>query len=184
VNQREHLLEQLWILRYQMGDNDALVLLVERYCGPLLYYVRRLIGDSHAAEDVLQDVWMTVVRELPRLRDRRSFAAWVYRIARNKVFRQLKRKGHLPIPTEDMEVEADAKEEGHFSPEEAALVHQCLESLPFQHREVLMLRFFEQMSYEQIAEVVGCRVGTVRSRLHYAKRALRKEIEEKSNGKR
>ena len=184
MNQREHLLEQLWILRCQTGDDAAFELLVERYQGPLRYYIRRLIGDSHAAEDVLQNVWMTVIRELPKLRDRRSFAVWVYRIARSKAFRQLKRKGHLPIPTEDMEVEADAKEEGHFSPEEAAVVHQCLGNLPFQHREVLMLRFFEQMSYEQIAGVVGCRVGTVRSRLHYAKHALRREIEEKSNGKR
>ena len=56
-------------------------------------------------------------------------------------------------------------------------MHRCLEALRPEHREVLLLRFLEEMSYESIAEVVGCSVGTVRSRLHYAKAALRREME-------
>ena len=64
-----------------------------------------------------------------------------------------------------------------FSPEDMAKVHICLQKLPPEYREVLMLRFLEQMSYQQISQVLNCKLGTVRSRLHYAKIALRKELE-------
>ncbi len=64
-----------------------------------------------------------------------------------------------------------------FSPEDAVKVHRCLKELLPEYREVLMLRFLEQMSYEQISQVINCRLGTVKSRIHYAKLALKKEME-------
>jgi len=64
-----------------------------------------------------------------------------------------------------------------FSPEDTAKVHRCLKELLPEYKEVLMLRFLEQMSYEQISQVINCRLGTVKSRIHYAKLALKKEME-------
>ncbi len=64
-----------------------------------------------------------------------------------------------------------------FSPEDAAKIHRCLKELLPEYKEVLMLRFLEQMSYEQISHVINCRLGTVKSRIHYAKLALKKEME-------
>ena len=70
-------------------------------------------------------------------------------------------------------VDPAAAEESDFSPEDAARIHAALDELPPEQREVLVLRFLEEMSYEQIASVVGCQLGTVRSRIYYGKRALR-----------
>ena len=177
VNQFERLREQLLVLQYQAGDSAALAELVERYHGPLLYFLRRMLPDRQGAEDVLQDTWLTVVRELFRLRQPKAFPAWLYRIARNKVYQQL-RKHNSFVPLKEEVAEAPAEEETEdFSADDAARVHECLERLPPEQREVLVLRFLEQMSYEDIAAVVGCPPGTVRSRIHYGKRALRREME-------
>ena len=71
----------------------------------------------------------------------------------------------------------DNGEDDDFSHEDATKVHKCLKELPLEYREVLMLRFLEQMSYQQISRVLNCKLGTVRSRLYYAKIALKKELE-------
>jgi RNA polymerase sigma-70 factor (ECF subfamily) len=77
------------------------------------------------------------------------------------------------------EIEAfqDTDEEPVFNAEDAAQVHAALDELAPEHREVLVLRFLEDMSYENIAQAIGCQIGTIRSRLHYAKRALRRALE-------
>jgi len=183
VDQSEKVRERLWILQYQTGDVNALELLVQQYQGPLRYYLRRLMGNDHEAEDILQDVWMTLVRELRQLRDPRTFSVWLYRITRNRAFRVLRRQGRLPqvsLKTDDDLPQDDSPE---FTAEDAADIHAALDKLSLEHREILVLRFFEDMSYEQLADLIGCNPGTVRSRLHYAKQMLRKQIEELSHGR-
>jgi RNA polymerase sigma-70 factor (ECF subfamily) len=71
----------------------------------------------------------------------------------------------------------NSSEDDVFSVEDAAKIHRCLKDLQPEHREVLMLRFLEQMPYQQISEVINCSLGTVKSRIHYAKLALKKEME-------
>ncbi|GAH84149.1 unnamed protein product [marine sediment metagenome] len=164
------------MLRYQAGDAAALEELVERYHGPLLYFVRRMVGDSRGAEDVLQDTWVAVVRNLRKLRNPDAFSAWLYRIARNKVYQRLRKRDRVLPLSQEVEATSAPEETGDFSADDAARVHECLERLRPEHREVLVLRFLEQMSYQDIATVVGCALGTVRSRIHYAKRALRREM--------
>ena len=172
----EQLRAKVLVLRAQLGDKDAFGRLFERYHGPVLYYVRRLLGDLDRAEDVLQDVWLTVYRQIGRLEEPLAFPVWLYRIARNKTIQRLRAK-RIEIPLEEhsaawAEVPAD-----DFTPEQAGQIHTCLEKLSRRHREVLVLRFMQQMKYEQIASVVGCSVGTVKSRLHHAKHKLRAEME-------
>jgi len=179
MNPFERLREQVLVLRYQAGDATALEELVERHYGPLLYFVRRMLGSSADAEDVLQDTWLAVLRNLRKLRNPEAFSAWLYRIARNRIYEQLRKsKPVLPL-SEEVETAVTPEENtDEFSADDAARVHQCLDKLRPEHREVLILRFLEHMSYQEIEAVVGCSLGTVRSRLHYAKRALRKEMEE------
>jgi RNA polymerase sigma-70 factor (ECF subfamily) len=181
VDRNDQFRQRLAILRYQLGDADALETLVQRYQGPLRYYLRRLMGSEHKAEDILQDVWMTVIRELKRLRDPGAFSVWLYRIARNRAFRLLRRQGRLPQVslTENDDLPQDDRLE--FTAEDAAAIHAALDNLSLEHREIIVLRFFEDMSYEQLASLIGCTTGTVRSRLHYAKKMLRKHIEELSH---
>jgi len=173
----DQLYERLLILRCQAGDPAGFAELVGLHNARLWYYVRKLWGDVHGAEDLLQDVWFDVFRGLPRLSEPEAFRAWLYRIARLRVFRWLRKRrpGWVPLAEADWVQEEPADDE--FCPEDVARIHVALSELAVEHREVIVLRFLEEMSYEEIAGVVGCPVGSVRSRLHYAKRALRVALE-------
>ena len=182
TDRHERLYESLLVLRCQAGDERAFVELVERYHGRLRLFLRQMLRDEHAAEDVLQDVWLDAFRGLGKLRDTAAFAGWVYRIARDRAHRVLRKHGGLRLLSlTDDEDAADipSVDEAGVEPDEPVLVNASLERLPHEQREVLLLRFIEGMSYVQIAAAVGCEVGTVRSRLHYGKRALKREFEGK-----
>jgi RNA polymerase sigma-70 factor (ECF subfamily) len=174
----EHLYEQLLVLRCQAGDEGAFEELVARYHPRLRYYLRRMLPRPDHADDVLQEVWLAVFRALPRLADPAALAAWLYRIARDKAAVQW--RGRTPERLFDVSdlVEEPSHDNG-FREEDAQEIHASLDLLPPEQREVLVLRFLEDMTYEQIAKVTGCPIGTVRSRLYYAKAALRKAIEER-----
>lgn len=176
MNKAAELIEQVLLLRCQIGDKDAFAELIERYERPLRYFINRLLDDSELTEDIFQDTWLTVIRRIHGLREIDAFPAWLYRIARNKVYQQLRKKRDASRLDENIAVE-DNDEDDVFSGEDAAKVHKCLKELPLEYREVLMLRFLEQMSYQQISQVLNCKLGTVRSRIYYAKIALKKELE-------
>ena len=176
MDSREQLIEQMLILRCQMGDKDALAGLIERYQRPLRYFVSRLLDDAQASEDILQDTWLTVIGRISGLKKPEAFSIWLYRIARNKVYYQLRRKKIWSELNENIAA-PNPNEEDVVSLEDVAEIHRCLGKLRSEHKEVLMLRFLEHMSYQQISQVVNCNVGTVRSRIYYAKLALKKELE-------
>jgi RNA polymerase sigma-70 factor (ECF subfamily) len=171
--------ERLLVVRAQAGDAEALAELVERYSPRLRYFLRKLVG-AEQAEDALQDVWLDVVRQLPRLKDPQALVAWLYRIARDRAYGLL-RKSRRAEPLDEASVADSAADEEEFSPQDAARIHAALDRLPPEQREVLVLRFLEEMTYEQIAGVVGCQLGTVRSRIHYGKQALRRFLEEEQD---
>jgi len=176
MNSSDKLIEQVLVLRCQIGDKDALAGLIERYQAPLRYFISRLSANPETAEDIFQDTWLTVIRRIHTLKKIDAFSTWLYRIARNKVYQQFRRKRKLFELNENITVPNNT-ENDVFSTEDAAKVHRCLKELLPEYREVLMLRFLEQMSYEQISQVINCRLGTVKSRIHYAKLALKKEME-------
>lgn len=172
----DRLFERLLILRCQARDAAAFEELVARYTPRLRYYLRKMLGDVQGAEDALQEVWLDAFRSITRLKEPAAFPAWVYRLARDRAFRTLRRR-RVHLPLEDFDLIDDAADSEEFTAEDAALIHTALDALLPEHREALVLRFVERMTYDQIAGVVGCHLGTVRSRLHYAKRALRRVIE-------
>jgi RNA polymerase sigma-70 factor (ECF subfamily) len=170
--------ERVLVLRCQTGDERAFEELVQRYHARLRAFVAKMLSDAYAVDDVLQDVWLDVFRKVVKLRDTGAFRAWVYRIARDRAYRHLRRRHRaVSLSIAGEASRGDAAAEVEFDSEEIRCVHASLDRLPLVHRDVLWLRFVEQMSYEQIATAVGCELGTVRSRLHYAKRALRELIE-------
>ena len=174
----KRLYEQVLVLRCQTGDAAAFAELVERYGPRLRYYLQRAFGRTDDAEDALQDVWFTVFRKIGGLVDPGAFNAWLYRIARNQAIAGLRRQRPTFRPVEEAEQVADpGAGEPSFSPEDGRRIHAALDDLAPEHREVLVLRFLEDMTYEDIAAVTGCHLGTVKSRLHYAKRALRRVLE-------
>lgn len=165
------------VLRAQLGDRDAYGGLFARYNPRLLYYLRRLVGSPADAEDVLQEVWITVVRKLATLEQPEAFRAWIYRIAHNRAISRL-RSGRGEPPLEELLDEhplaatAESEDEAALAGHDAEAIHAGLARLSPAHREVLTLRFLEELSYEEVADVVGCSLGTVRSRIHYAKKSL------------
>lgn len=165
-----------WIaLRCQAGEPDAfedLIAVMER---PLLYYAATLTGSQDSGLDVLQDVWVKALRGIHKLKDPGSLRSWLYTIthgvAVDRIRRNASRERAEQVELEDFE----EAEEPSFTEEDAAAIHQALSQIGLRHREVLVLHFLEDLSIGEIAAVVGCSEGTVKSRMHYAKRAM-KEI--------
>ena len=162
--------------RCQTGDKAAFEELFEIYQPRLKYYLRRLDGNSHI-DDRLQDIWLTVFRKIHKLKKGRSFGVWLYRIARNKVFDGHRKKDRFVRLPEDDEIPVSGSDEPTYDASDAVKVHTALNKLKPYHREVLTLYFIEQTSYQSIADVVDCSIGTVRSRMFYAKQSLRREME-------
>ncbi|MCF7956219.1 MAG: sigma-70 family RNA polymerase sigma factor [Phycisphaerae bacterium] len=166
--------------RCKKGERAAFEELFEMYQPRLKYYVRRLDSGGANIDDTLQDVWLTVFKKIKKLKDARCLNVWLYRIARNKVYDRFRRKDRfVSLPEEELAVSGG--DEPVFDADDAERLHHALNELKPYHREVLTLCFIEQMDYQSIAEVVDCRVGTVRSRIYYAKQSLRKEMD-KQNG--
>jgi RNA polymerase sigma-70 factor (ECF subfamily) len=178
-DEADRLYERLLVVRCQTGDEPAYRELIERYSPRLRYFLRKRLAHADRADDLLQDVWLDVFRQLPRLQDAAAFTAWIYQIARGKALLDVRRNGRLPIAAENLDLVAAADTEPTFLPEDAERIHAGLDRLNDEHREVLLLRFLEELSYEQIGRVIGSPVGTVRSRLHYAKQALARLLGEK-----
>ena len=175
----QEFLDQILILRCQLRDQQAFAELIDRYQRPLRYFIARLVGNPDLADEMSQETWLTVLSKIHTLRSAATFRVWLYRIARNKVYQELRRRKVTLELDENLEAPDDTGDEiGSF--EDAAQLHRCLEKLKPLHKEVLLLRFLEEMTYEQIADVLDCNIGTVRSRIFHAKLALKKELEESS----
>jgi RNA polymerase sigma-70 factor (ECF subfamily) len=177
MNVPDHLQESVLILRCQAGDEGAFEEIVSTYGPRLRYFLLKLLAGSDGVEDIVQEVWLDVYRGLARLRRPGSFRAWLYRIARDRAARVL--RGARPRPEHlGNEPLATSEPDGEpFTAEDAERIHAGLDRLSTEHREVLVLRFIEDLSYDEIAQITGSRVGTVKSRIHHAKRLLRRQIE-------
>ena len=143
----DRLYEQVLVLRCQTGDGAAFGELVERFAARLRYYVRTLLGKERQAdaEDVLQDVWLDVHRSIATLTDPGALEAWLYRVARNRTVRHLRRRVTPARTIEDGQVDREIDRAGDFSIEDAEAIHRALDGLAPEHREVLLLRFLEEM---------------------------------------
>jgi RNA polymerase sigma-70 factor (ECF subfamily) len=177
--------ERLTVLRAQAGDRAAFHELVEAYQQRMTYYVRRLVQDVHQARDILQDVWLDVYRTLDKLQSPAAFRVWLYRIAHNHAVSHIRREKVAAEASDQLAVDGEEIERWNDldALENAELVHVALNRLSVSHREVMTLRFLEGMDVKEIARVLECSEGTAKSRLHYAKGAMRRLIEEeRKNG--
>jgi RNA polymerase sigma-70 factor (ECF subfamily) len=169
---------KLLVVRCQVGDRAAFEELVTR-CQPRLRgFLYKMLSRQDKIDDLAQEIWMDVFRDLRRLKNPDAFLSWFYRIAHNRVF-SLLRKREPPASIENVEIVEETTEE--FTAEDAQAVHAALDQLLSEHREVLLLRFMEEMSYDDIAQVIACPLGTVRSRIHNAKRQLKTILERQTS---
>jgi RNA polymerase sigma-70 factor (ECF subfamily) len=172
-----------WLaLRCQSGEPGAfedLIAVMER---PLLYYAMSLTGTQDSALDVLQEVWIKTIRGIRKLKDPGSLRSWLYSIthgiAVDRIRKNYSREQAEKVQLEDFE-EAD---EPSFAEDDAAAIHEALSQIGIKHREVLVLHFLEDLSIAEIAKVIECSEGTVKSRIHYAKLAMKEILSEVSYG--
>lgn len=178
MTEKQAIYFELLVLRCRQGRKDALEELVRTWERRLFYYIRRLVDNEQDAWQILQETWVKVLKGMSRLEDPRSLPAWLYGIARHTAFSHLRARYTEQVFLDrhgDLS-EAQAGDEG-LDFENAEQVHYGLGRLSIQHRDVLTLFFLQDLSLEQIADVMGVPVGTVKSRLYYAKRALKAALD-------
>jgi RNA polymerase sigma-70 factor (ECF subfamily) len=172
---RDALRLKLLVLRCQAGDEAAFAALYREFAPRTLAYARGIVGDD--AEDVQQETWLAVYRGLKTLHDPGAFVVWVLRTTRHRAFNHLRRYRRERELADDIPLESIPAEEADTQPPafdtiDAAAIDVAMAEMPPPQREVLLLRFRDDLSYAQIAQVTGVPIGTIRARLHYAKKRL------------
>ena len=163
--------------RAQNGDAVAFGQMVELHAEPVWRCARALCGDDHEAEDLAQETFVEAWRSLQRFDGRARFSTWLYGILRHR-FLKARRKSRPVIERNCETIEQPSREAeppaAIEQAEEATLVLAALAVLPDEHRAVLELRFFADASLAEIATLLGCPLGTVKSRLHHGLEKLRR----------
>jgi RNA polymerase sigma-70 factor (ECF subfamily) len=181
ITEKELVYNELLVLRVRRGDRSALEEMVRHWGNRLFYYIRRLLDNDEDAWDAHQETWLKVVRNIGSLKEPRVFPMWLYRIARNTAISHLRGRYADRAAIDDSELSDVEADSNSFTFEDAEQVHYALGRISLPHREVLTLFFLEDLSLDEIAAVLDVPVGTVKSRLHFAKRALRSIIEQEES---
>ncbi|GAB5414571.1 MAG: RNA polymerase sigma factor RpoE [Congregibacter sp.] len=182
------------VTRVQAGDKGAFDLLVIKYQQKIMSLISRYVHDAHEVQDVAQEAFIKAYRALPGFRGDSAFYTWLYRIAINTAKNYLVSRSRRP-PGSDVDLDdaqymdaADAlrdqetPENALFGEELKATVNRSLDELPDDLRTAVTLREFDGLSYEEIAEVMECPVGTVRSRIFRAREAIDKNVQQQMEG--
>jgi RNA polymerase sigma-70 factor (ECF subfamily) len=162
----------------------AMGVLYERFRERVYNVALRVVGNADEAGDVLQDVFLLLFRKIHRFREHAFFASWVYRITVNVSLDHLRRRRRAPLPTATEDLLDGAQEMGELSGPERRLagrdlqrhVRAALSALSPRLRIVIVLRYLEGLAYGDVAEILECSVGTVKSRLNRAHAAMRREL--------
>jgi RNA polymerase sigma-70 factor, ECF subfamily len=174
--------EQLPVTPARAGDPAAWDALFRRYQLPLHVYVFELIHEEQPALDIVQDTFIAATRHIGSLREDKRFGSWLFGIAHQKCLQHWRKRKEIlfdEIPETPGEFD-DSPPDLLIRAEQEAEFMKLLDQLPLPHRSVLLLYFVEDFSIEEIAQVTATQPGTVKSRLHYAKKSLRKLLELKN----
>ncbi len=186
--------DQQLVARVQKGDTRAFDLLVLKYQHKILGLISRYVHDADEVQDVAQEAFIKAFRALPRFRGDSAFYTWLYRIAINTAKNHLVSRSRRP-PGTDVDVEDAEYYEGGgalrdienpenalFGAELKSVVEAAIGNLPDDLRTAVTLREFDGLSYEDIADIMDCPVGTVRSRIFRAREAIDNRVREQLEG--
>ena len=172
--QRDAISLHLVVLRCQAGDERAFAQLLATFGERTLGYLRGLVGDD--ADDVQQEVWLSVYRNVAGLANPSAFRTWLFQTTRHRALDYLRRRKRERELLEDVASEVivadDTSQDVDLGPIDETSLNRALMAIPPPQREVLLLRYRDELSYTEIAVIVGIPLGTVRTRLHHAKRRL------------
>ena len=176
--------ERELVARCQKGDVDAMGTLVVRYQHWVYNIAYGMLGHHQDAQDVAQDAFLSVWENIGKFEFRSRFSTWLYRIVKNKCFNHIdqhQRRKTDPMEIDDSQawvpLDTATPEDEALRSEEKDIVHKALAKLKDDYREILVLRELRELPYEEISEILGCTLGRVKSRLHEARKALKKELE-------
>ena len=163
--------------------------LVRRYQRPIAAYVYRMVGDYDSALDLTQEVFIKVYNSLARYRSEFKFSTWIYKIAHNAAIDHLRRhavRGQALVAGQDCERREVALKSLRLTPEQesekkerCSEIEAVVQTLPAAYRELIVLRHSHDLSYDEIAEVTGLPLGTVKNRLFRAREAMRDQLVER-----
>jgi len=175
--------EQLPVPQAKAGDPEAWDALFRRYQLPLYVYVFELVHDEQTSLDLVQETFIAAVRHIGGLRNDAKFGSWLFGIAHQKCIQRWRKQNQDEMLRDEIAAVPDGFENSPddllIRQEQEAEFMNRLNQLPLPQRSVLLLYFVEDFSLEEIAGITGVQIGTVKSRMHYAKKALRKLLEEK-----
>lgn len=178
---RDQVYDELLVLRCQEGDRKAFAELVDRWHPRLVGCARRLLGEEDSAREAVQDVWLAITKGIHQLKEVDHFRSWALSIVSHKCAdrtRTEQKHRHDSIRRVD-EAEAPIADSQRDAHEE---LRRLVDQLSMEHRQVATLYYQQDMSIVEIAQALGIAPGTVKSRLHYARLALRRDIEENGHG--
>ena len=176
LTDRQLLESALLVVRYQRGDREAFEGIVRLWEPSLFYYLRRLAPSEADAWELLQETWLKLFRSLGSLRDPQALPAFLYATARNTAISRLRKRELQDNQSYSDEAHDESAGNDISAFDNADEVHHALDQLPLLQREALTLYFLEDLSLDEMAATLDVPIGTVKSRLHYAKLAMRKII--------
>ena len=180
------------VARTLAGQAEAFSRLVERYQRPVLSLIYRMVHDPVLAEDLAQEAFVRAYQRLDRYQPGRKFSSWLFKVAHNRTIDHLRRKQPVEVDLEAQADDGQSSWEVLEADEDAASPHRHLEmgetarsisgalaDLRDNYREVLVLRFEHELSYQEIADVTGASLSSVKVQLHRARKALARELEKR-----
>jgi RNA polymerase sigma-70 factor (ECF subfamily) len=173
--------DELLVVRCQLGEPGAFDALIGRWHGPLWQYIRRMTGRDEDAQDLLQEVWVRVIRGIVRLRDGSRFRGWLFGIARRALMDRLRREYAMPTVADVDPGDLVAEPESIDNEADLAALEAALDTLPAVERDVLTLFYLRDLSLTELADALNVPVGTVKSRPFRARRLLRAAMLERSD---
>jgi RNA polymerase sigma-70 factor (ECF subfamily) len=181
--------DETLVLLCQGGDRDAFDQLVTHYRGKVYAMIVNMIRNDADAWDLSQDVFVKAWKALPKFEARSSFYTWLYRITHNVTYDWMRKKKITAGTEFDDQIALDAEPGAHTAPRTAlqpdqslqdgelkAQIDAAIQELSAEHRQTILLKEIEGLSYQEIADVIGCSIGTVMSRLFYARKKLQEKL--------
>lgn len=173
------------------GDQRAFAEIVELYKDKIYHLAYRMLSNRYEAEDIVQETFLRVYRNLDRYDQNQKFSTWIYRIATNLCIDRLRKKkptysldaemndqegmdGYSMIPSDNRTPESEA-----LLSETQQIIYQAIDSLPAKYKSVMILRYLQDLSLQEISDVLGMPVTTIKTRVHRGREFLRKKLEPK-----
>jgi len=168
--------DYIFIKQFIDGDEKGFQMLVKKYQNRILNIVYSILGQDRESEDITQEVFIKVYKNLGSFKANSQFSTWLYRIAVNTTYDLLRKRKHFIIKNnvpEALEIKADKPQDILIKREKEEQIRKALEKLPFKYRLAVILKDIDGLPYIEIAKVLGCSIGTVESRLYRGRQLLR-----------